>query len=622
MEKPADGHLNGGGSLKIVAIDDLRKDPPPNNEDIVEEIEVGKDTNKSSAVLDEFMSDEVKSQYHVLQQGDEIYDATLNQTNISGNYNKFYIIQALESNDGSTFMVYNRWGMIGTQGRDTLHGPYTDVQSAIYEFEEKFKDKTNNRWSNRKQFVSQSGFYTWFEMNYGTGDEIDIQGNLKRKLEIELLETKLEKRVAEFIALICNASMMEKQMTEIGYNAKKRPLRRLNKAMISKIEWQKFDSYERTRDETPTRNRMKVLKQRWGLRVIDSGRWRCDAGDGENAPMGFTRALHGRFSSFVLSYAEFKSIWGYEVLKKVAYAIGLNNTRKLRQLSEEFYTIIPHDFGYKDMREFIIDTPQKLKLKLEMVEALGEIEVASKLLKETAGMEEDRLLSGYERLHCELTPIEVDSKEFHMIKKYMKNTHAKAHSNYTVEIVQIFKASRHGEVDRFSEFSSVKNRMLLWHGSRLTNWVGILSEGLRIAPPEAPVTGYMFGKGVYFADMFSKSANYCHASQHASHGVLLLCEVALGEMAELQTANHDADKLPQGKLSTKGVGATSPDMSMIETLENGVVVPLGNPKKQLESKVRLLHNEYIVYNVDQIRMRYVVHVNFTIKKHVTLEMEE
>ena len=35
------------------------------------------------------------------------------------------------------------------------------------------------------------------------------------------------------------------------------------------------------------------------------------------------------------------------------------------------------------------------------------------------------------------------------------------------------------------------NRMLLWHGSRLTNWVGILSQGLRIAPPEAPVTGYM-----------------------------------------------------------------------------------------------------------------------------------
>lgn len=37
---------------------------------------------------------------------------------------------------------------------------------------------------------------------------------------------------------------------------------------------------------------------------------------------------------------------------------------------------------------------------------------------------------------------------------------------------------------------------LLWHGSRLSNVVGILSKGLRIAPPEAPSNGYMFGKGV------------------------------------------------------------------------------------------------------------------------------
>ena len=43
--------------------------------------------------------------------------------------------------------------------------------------------------------------------------------------------------------------------------------------------------------------------------------------------------------------------------------------------------------------------------------------------------------------------------------------------------------------------------MLLWHGSRTTNFAGILQQGLRIAPPEAPVNGYMFGKGVYFADV-------------------------------------------------------------------------------------------------------------------------
>jgi hypothetical protein len=40
----------------------------------------------------------------------------------------------------------------------------------------------------------------------------------------------------------------------------------------------------------------------------------------------------------------------------------------------------------------------------------------------------------------------------------------------------------------------------------------------------------MFGKGVYFADMVSKSANYCYTSKMNPVGLLLLCEVALGQM--------------------------------------------------------------------------------------------
>ncbi len=38
------------------------------------------------------------------------------------------------------------------------------------------------------------------------------------------------------------------------------------------------------------------------------------------------------------------------------------------------------------------------------------------------------------------------------------------------------------------------------------------------------MTGYMFGKGVYFSDMVSKSANYYSTSRSDNEG---LCEVAL-----------------------------------------------------------------------------------------------
>ena len=60
-------------------------------------------------------------------------------------------------------------------------------------------------------------------------------------------------------------------------------------------------------------------------------------------------------------------------------------------------------------------------------------------------------------------------------------------------------------------FEKLDNKALLWHGTRLSNVVGILKNGLKIAPTEAQLTGHMFGKGLYFTDVVSKAANYCHA---------------------------------------------------------------------------------------------------------------
>ncbi|XP_020173780.1 poly [ADP-ribose] polymerase 2 [Aegilops tauschii subsp. strangulata] len=504
-------------------------------EEEVKKEKIVKATKKGAAVLDEHIPDDIKMTYHVLQVGDEIYDATLNQTNVGDNNNKYYIIQALESDAGGSFMVFNRWGRVGARGQQKLH-PCSTRDEAIDEFEGKFEDKTKNSWSDRKNFERYAKKYTWLEMDYGEVDKETTQVQKKGSITDQIKETKLETRTAQFISLICNISMMKQQMMEIGYNADKLPLGKLSKSTILK---------------------------------------------------------------------------GYDVLKRISNVISRADRRQLEQLTGEFYTVIPHDFGFKKMREFLIDTPQKLKAKLEMVEALGEIEIATKLLEDDSSDQEDPLYARYKQLHCDFTPLEVHSKEYSMIKTYLTNTHGKTHSGYTIDILQMFKVSRHGETERFQKFASAGNRMLLWHGSRLSNWAGIFSQGLRIAPPEAPVTGYMFGKGVYFADMFSKSANYCYASQTSRSGVLLLCEVALGDMNELLNAKYDADNLPKGKLSTKGVGQMAPAESKVT--EDGVVVPLGKPKEEPSKRGSLLYNEYIVYNVEQIRMRYVLHVSFNFK---------
>eukprot|EP00043_Microstomoeca_roanoka_P016454 m.168072 g.168072 ORF g.168072 m.168072 type:complete len:139 (+) comp16464_c0_seq2:36-452(+) len=119
--------------------------------------------------------------------------------------------------------------------------------------------------------------------------------------------------------------------------------------------------------------------------------------------------------------------------------------------------------------------------------------------------------------------------------------------------------------------------------------------------------------GVYFASMVSKSANYCYASPENDTGVLVLCEVALGDMYERLHAQHDAGEKCKaaGKHSTWGIGKTTPDPNETLTLENGVTVPLGKGIENPEAADgSLLYDEFVVYDTAQIKMRYVIKMKF------------
>ncbi|KAM4727595.1 poly [ADP-ribose] polymerase 2 [Anableps anableps] len=300
---------------------------------------------------------------------------------------------------------------------------------------------------------------------------------------------------------------------------------------------------------------------------------------------------------------------GYAALKRIESCLKKKGSnRELLEACNQFYTRIPHDFGLKAPP--VIHTEEELKEKIALLEALSDIQIAVKMAQSNADSDEHPLDRQYRSLQCQLQPLDHSSHEFKVIERYLKSTHAPTHSDYTMNILEIFSVDRDGESDNF--LSHLHNRTLLWHGSHLSNWVGILSQGLRVAPPEAPVTGYMFGKGIYFADMSSKSANYCFARQNHHVGLLLLSEVALGDCNELLDADYEAHKLPPGKHSTKGLGQTGPDPKNAIML-NGATVPMGPGVKtgvSNPSGYSLLYNEFIVYNPAQTRMRYLLRIQF------------
>lgn len=454
---------------------------------------------------------------HVDEEG--AWACMLNQTNIGGNNNKFYVIQLLEDvATGTTFTVWTRWGRVGERGQSAALSVGKNLSAGKAGFRKKFKEKTVNEWL--APFVARPGKYTLLEMDNGGGDDEGADGALP-VASSSSAPSALLPQVQSVVRLIFDMKQMESTAHELGLDTKKAPLGKLSKEQIRR---------------------------------------------------------------------------GHEVLREIEAAMnrGAAKEPELALLSSKFYTLIPHDFGRA--RPPVIGTKELLKSKIDLLEALADIEIATGILKETAGSVDEN----FKRLHADMVPLPEGSREFSLIAKYLSATHP----GKTPTIKTVFTLDREGERERFE--SSKGNRMLLWHGSRLTNFAGIISQGLRIAPPEAPVTGYRFGKGIYFADLAQTSVQYTHAAP-GSEFLMLLVDVALGNVAELPYDQYMEHALP-GTDSSKALGKVEPDRSQWVTMDDGVVVPCGKPVEAQRLDVSCTENEFVVYSVSQARIRFLLHL--------------
>lgn len=239
----------------------------------------------------------------------------------------------------------------------------------------------------------------------------------------------------------------------------------------------------------------------------------------------------------------------------------------MMHFSNLFYSYIPHNFGRN--RPPQITSESMLKREIELLESLSDMRLTEEIMKETTKSSNGNNVHPIDQQFTslgmtEVAPLNPKSKEFKELANYLCKSKGDSHP-VTYKVEDIFRIERDGECDRskLSEFGNSKNsdRRLLWHGSRTTNFGGILSRGLRIAPPEAPASGYMFGKGIYLADMSSKSANYCFADYSGNTGLLLLCEAELGRpMLELTTGDYMAGERARevGAMTTWAKGMMAP----------------------------------------------------------------
>ena len=224
----------------------------------------------------------------------------------------------------------------------------------------------------------------------------------------------------------------------------------------------------------------------------------------------------------------------------------------------------------------------------------------------------EKARSMYQKLNAEITLVDPDHEMFNLVEAYLQNTRASNHvSQY--ELLDLFEIKLAGEDARFKPFEALDNRLLLWHGSRLLNFPSILSHGLKIHPPNGfQRISNMYGEGISFADVSSKAINFTYCSRAENEGLLLLCEVALGDMYESADLPNLPRGMPRGKLSLKGLGSSNPDPLKDMILPDGLRVPCGNllpvhltdPTNQ--SKFTSLYNNYTVYDAAQVKARFLI----------------
>ena len=108
----------------------------------------------------------------------------------------------------------------------------------------------------------------------------------------------------------------------------------------------------------------------------------------------------------------------YKVLSGLSTAIKQKKHDDIKSLSSQFYSLIPHDFGFQKMINFILDTEEKVKQKLDMLAAISDMKITTKLL-ENQNTDEDVIDQNYKKLGCDIQAVD---KNVRLVVKFSQKS--------------------------------------------------------------------------------------------------------------------------------------------------------------------------------------------------------
>lgn len=144
----------------------------------------------------------------------------------------------------------------------------------------------------------------------------------------------------------------------------------------------------------------------------------------------------------------------------------------LQALSNQYLSLIPHVFP-RNTRPPIVNNMEMVRNELDVLATLGEMEAGAKLMKSTAAGDVNPLDARIDGLNLnKLEALNHASKEFRILEEYAVGTQGPTHQHMKYRVEDIFVVERSD--DCANPLGKIGSKKLLWHGSRCSNWPGIL----------------------------------------------------------------------------------------------------------------------------------------------------
>lgn len=272
-------------------------------------------------------------------------------------------------------------------------------------------------------------------------------------------------------------------------------------------------------------------------------------------------------------------------------------------LSNRFYEMMPHK-GVENRRPaFNIDV---FNMKYPYVERMTNTLEA---LTNARNSDEENPIDHFLRnwLRAEISVVDSTTNDYKQLSYVVRKTQHPNLSQYHIK--KIFKVTTEHEFAK-----DIPNHHYLFHQSFPSNLLGILREGLLVAPPHSFSFKRRFGEGIYF---WNAIANAGIQFKSMDTVYVLVCRVALGRMKQITSRQDvkgflgsDGDSaFCGGGIYVEGMPCASPYGSVREKTKtlNGATIFCGRMNVTIGSR-RYSENydEYVVPSANQVKVEYIL----------------